>query len=68
MVHGHGGDASSHSDIDVAIRGKEKLKRALAEARFVIEESRLPYKVDLVDLSQAPYLETVIEKEGVVWH
>ncbi len=62
------GDASSHSDIDVAIRGKEKLKRALAEARFVIEESRLPYKVDLVDLSQAPYLETVIEKEGVVWH
>jgi len=62
------GDASEYSDIDIAIKGKKSLKIALAEAKYAIEESQIPYKVDLIDLKNAPYLETVIEKEGVVWH
>ena len=62
------GEASEHSDIDIAIKSNKSLKGALAHARFVIEESHIPYKVDLVELSKAPYLEQIIEKEGVLWH
>jgi len=62
------GDASEYSDIDIAIKGRGSLKIALSEARFTIEESQIPYKVDLVDLKTAPYLETIIQKEGIVWH
>jgi predicted nucleotidyltransferase len=62
------GDASEYSDVDIAIKGEKGLVNALADARFVIEESQIPYKVDMVDLSYAPYLESIIEKEGIVWH
>ena len=62
------GEASEHSDIDIAIKSDRSLKDALANARFVIEESHIPYKVDLVELSKAPYLEQIIEKEAVRWH
>ncbi|MCF6206531.1 MAG: nucleotidyltransferase domain-containing protein [Sulfurovum sp.] len=62
------GDASACSDIDIAIESDRTLKEKLARIRFAIEESSLPYKVDLVDLSQAPYLKTIIQKEGLRWH
>ena len=62
------GEASPYSDIDIAIEGSRPLKKELAQVRFTIEESGLPYKVDLVDLAQAPYLQTIIHKEGVSWH
>jgi len=62
------GDATEYSDVDIAIKGKKSLKTALAEARYAIEESQLPYKVDLIDLGDAPYLETVIKAEGELWH
>jgi predicted nucleotidyltransferase len=62
------GEASPYSDIDIAIKGNRPLKRELTQVRFAIEESELPYKVDLVDLAQAPYLQTIINKEGIVWH
>lgn len=62
------GDASEYSDIDIAIKGDRPLRNALAKARFAIEESQIPYKVDLIDLSQTSYLEKDIEKEGIVWH
>lgn len=62
------GDASEYSDIDIAIKGSKPLKNTLASVRFAIEESQIPYKVDLVDLSLAPYLESVIQKEGIAWH
>ena len=62
------GDASEYSDVDIAIKREKGLLKALADARFVIEESQIPYKVDMVDLSYAPYLESIIEKEGILWH
>jgi predicted nucleotidyltransferase len=62
------GEASEHSDIDIAIKSDRSLREPLAHARFLIEESHIPYKVDLVELSKAPYLEQIIEKEGIVWH
>ena len=61
------GEESMHSDIDIAIDG-DALGSRLSHARFVLEESLVPYKIDLVDLSKASYLKGIIQKEGVVWH
>ena len=44
------------------------LKEKLTKARFAIEESQIPYKVDLIELSFAPYLEKIIKEEGILWH
>ncbi len=62
------GDERMHSDIDIAIDGDTLLSSKLSQVRDVIEESHIPYKVDLVELSKAPYLKKVIEKEGIAWH
>ena len=62
------GDASSHSDIDIAIKAEVSIGEKLAEVRFAIEESQIPWKVDIIDLSQAAYLQEVIEREGIRWH
>jgi predicted nucleotidyltransferase len=56
------------SDIDIAIKSKRSISKELAFARFEIEESQIPYKVDLIELSKAPYLEEIIKKEGIRWH
>ncbi|HHH37368.1 MAG TPA: nucleotidyltransferase domain-containing protein [Epsilonproteobacteria bacterium] len=61
-------DASRFSDIDIAIEGEAPLKERLAEVRFAIEESLMPWKVDIVDLKQVPYLKDVVRKEGILWH
>ncbi len=61
-------EASENSDIDIAIQSIQPIREKLTQARFEIEESQLPYKVDLIDLSFAPYLRSVIEKEGILWH
>jgi predicted nucleotidyltransferase len=62
-------DSASHfSDIDIAIEGKEPLLERLAEVRFAIEESLLPWKVDIVDLKQTPSLKETVRREGIVWH
>ncbi|WP_457747475.1 nucleotidyltransferase family protein [Sulfurimonas sp.] len=62
------GEESMHSDIDIAIDGENALSQKLAQVRFAIEESLIPYKVDLVELSKAPYLKKIIQKEGIAWH
>jgi len=62
------GDNSAFSDIDIAIDAKENISQKVAKVRFEIEESLIPYKVDIVDLSKAPYLNSIIEIEGIRWH
>ena len=62
------GSASAYSDIDIAIKGRTSLGDKLSVAKFAIEESTLPQKVDLIDLSQAPWLNETIRREGVRWH
>ena len=59
--------ATPYSDIDVAIETTDAGTDKLIQARFEIEESSLPYKVDLVDLKQAPYLYEIVKKEGIRW-
>ena len=63
------GQAGDISDIDVAVSPSEKLPVGLlSHIRQELEESNVPYEVDLVDLSRMgrEWLECV-RKEGVRW-
>ena len=57
------------SDIDVAIDAVRVLPAALlADLRERLEESAIPYDVDIVDLSAAsPEMRASVEQEGLLW-
>ena len=63
------GEARQHSDIDIAILPRDSLpSRFLGELDADIEESTIPYDVDLVDLRNAdPALIAEILREGIPW-
>jgi predicted nucleotidyltransferase len=63
------GDATACSDIDVAIEPHSSLPPGLlADLREGLEESHVPYRVDIVDLSDAaPTLRRRILEEGIRW-
>jgi predicted nucleotidyltransferase len=64
------GEASRLSDIDVAIDPQIALPRGtLAQLREQLEESHIPYRVDVVDLSHvsSEFRQRVIA-EGVLWN
>ena len=61
-------DFGPHSDVDLAVDSKEDLHDLLVELKGIIEESDLPQKVDIVELSKAPeVLKREILREGKVW-
>jgi predicted nucleotidyltransferase len=62
------GTASIYSDYDIAIEGSHSLKKRISIIKTHIENSSIPYKIDLIELSKAPYLQQIIKKEGIVWH
>jgi predicted nucleotidyltransferase len=57
------------SDIDIAIESETPLPRALlAKLRDALEESRVPYRVDVVDLAEASAeLRERVRRTGRVW-
>lgn len=57
------------SDIDIAIYSDSDIPLSKwVELRERVEESSLPYKVDIVDLSKAnPTIREKVEKEGILW-
>ncbi len=60
-------DNTFSSDIDIAIEGTN-IQYDIAFLREVLEESNLPYKVDIVDfLKGRSDLRESILKEGVKW-
>jgi uncharacterized protein len=61
--------ARQHSDIDIAILPRDELPSGFfGELEADIEESTIPYDVDLVDLRQAdPGLVDEVRREGVKW-
>jgi hypothetical protein len=63
------GEATRLSDIDVAIDPSTPLPRGtLARLREQLEESAVPYHVDIVDLSRAdPEFRRRVLAEGVLW-
>ena len=63
------GDVLQHSDIDIAILPRDELPSGffsdLAES---VQESSIPYNVDIVDLrSAAASLIDEVRREGVKW-
>ena len=58
------------SDIDIAILPTTPLPRGLlSEIREELEESCIPYPVDLVDLSRSnPDFVRRVKQEGVMWN
>ena len=64
------GNPRRSSDIDVAIihRG-EVTASCLALLREALEESSIPYRVDVVDLNEAaPTLVEAVTREGILWN
>lgn len=63
------GLARRTSDIDVAILSDDLPAGVLSEIREALEESTIPYQVDLVDLGHAdPSLRERVLREGVPWN
>jgi predicted nucleotidyltransferase len=63
------GDAQRWSDIDVAIEPLEPLPpRVRSDIEEDLEESTVPYFVDVVDLSTArPEFRDDVKREGIEW-
>ncbi len=61
------GKESIYSDIDLAFETEEDIDKDLAVIRDILEESLLPYKVDLVDLKDAPYIAKTIKDIAKKW-
>ena len=61
------GDNSEFSDVDLAVIAKENVENDLVVLREIIENSNLPYKVDLVDVSRNESLMETVLREGVKW-
>jgi predicted nucleotidyltransferase len=63
------GTAGQASDIDLALDGGEPLPPGLlSDLREALEESWVPFTVDLVDLATAgPDLRARVDEEGVRW-
>ena len=64
------GEAWRWSDIDVAVLPLEPMPEGLlGEIREALEESHVPFFVDLVDLSHAEAsLRRRVKREGVLWN
>lgn len=61
------GTARSTSDFDVAVLAGEDISRELSVAREMLEESHIPYKVDVVDLrSASPAVRRAAQAQGVL--
>ncbi len=62
------GDNRSCSDIDLALASDVDLSMDIALINYYLEESDLPYKVDLVEYKKmSEKLQESIIKEGVLW-
>lgn len=63
------GDARGASDIDLALISGQPIAAAdLASLREALEESQVPFRIDLVDYASAPaQLRAAIDREGIPW-
>ena len=61
------GEERVTSDIDLAIEGEDASEMAM-QVREALEESNIPYRVDVVNLVEAsPSLLANVRKEGILW-
>lgn len=63
------GEAGRSSDIDLALAADGPVSaEEMAVLRESLEESRVPFRIDLVDCGTAPpALRRAIEREGIPW-
>ena len=63
------GEVFGHSDIDIAILPRDELPSGFfSDLVESVEESSIPYDVDIVDLRDAaPTLIDEVRREGVKW-
>jgi len=62
------GNYKPWSDVDLAIECEKSLFREIVLLKYLLEESLLPYKVDLVELKKVnPKFKENILKEGILW-
>lgn len=63
------GDARPASDIDLALVAKQPIAATdMAVLREALDESQIPFRIDLVDYASAPsYLRAAIDREGIPW-
>ncbi len=63
------GDARRASDIDLALIAPQPIALAdMALLREALDESHIPFRVDLVDYASAPArLRAAIDREGIPW-
>ncbi len=61
------GKNTPHSDIDLAFESNQNINKKLSQLKYILEESNLPYKVDIVDLKNAPYLKETVKEKGKRW-
>ncbi|CQR70425.1 Nucleotidyltransferase domain protein [Sporomusa ovata DSM 2662] len=63
------GEEHISSDIDIAVDSIDGVHlENLARLREALEESAVPYRVDVVDLAEAAkILAAKVRKEGIVW-
>jgi len=63
------GEEKRASDIDIAIEYEGSLAHdIIVKIRELLEESRIPYRVDVVDLTKAgPVLAERVKEEGILW-
>ena len=61
------GTAQPTSDFDVAVLANEDISRELSLAREMLEESNIPFKVDVVDLRlTAPAFSAETQAQGIL--
>jgi predicted nucleotidyltransferase len=61
------GTARPASDFDIAVLANEDISHELSLARDMLEESNIPFKVDLVDLQRvAPAFKHAAQAQGVL--
>jgi predicted nucleotidyltransferase len=63
------GTAHPGSDADIAVAAEKDVTFSLSQIRFALEESTIPYKVDLVDLSQTSpdFRQQVLTEGKLIW-
>ena len=63
------GTAYQGSDADIAVMADRDISLPLSRARVILEESTIPYKIDLVDLSRtsADFQEQVLADGVLIW-
>ncbi|WP_025270323.1 nucleotidyltransferase domain-containing protein [Hippea sp. KM1] len=61
------GDDNKFSDVDLGIYKKKDVDLKISLLREILENSNLPFKVDIVVLNNNEKFRDVVSKEGVRW-